>query len=99
VWHAGVPGGDAHAGRTETSLMLALAPDDVLLAAAAPGETRPVNVIMPALRARGVRAVSPNGVLGDPAGASAAEGERLLGALAAGLSQTLDKLLAGGIDD
>jgi len=99
VWHAGVPGGDAHAGRTETSLMLALAPDDVLLAAAAPGETRPVNAIMPALRARGVRAVSPNGVLGDPAGASAAEGERLLGALAAGLSQTLDKLLAGGIDD
>jgi len=99
VWHAGVPGGDAHAGRTETSLMLALAPDDVLLAAAAPGETRPVNVIMPALRARGVRAVSPNGVLGDPAGASAAEGERLLGVLAAGLSQTLDKLLAGGIDD
>jgi len=99
VWHAGVPGGDAHAGRTETSLMLALAPDDVLLAAAAPGETRPLPEIMPALRARGVRAVSPNGVLGDPAGASAAEGERLLGALAAGLSQTLDKLLAGGIDD
>ena len=99
VWHAGVPGGDAHAGRTETSLMLAIAPDDVLLAAAAPGETRPVNVIMPALRARGVRAVSPNGVLGDPAGASAAEGERLLGALVAGLSETLDKLLAGGIDD
>jgi len=99
VWHAGVPGGDAHAGRTETSLMLALAPDDVLLAAAAPGETRPVNVIMPALRARGVRAVSPNGVLGDPAGASAAEGEQLLGVLVAGLSETLDKLLAGGIDD
>jgi len=99
VWHAGVPGGDAHAGRAETSLMLALAPDDVLLAAAAPGETRPLPEIMPALRARGVRAVSPNGVLGDPAGASAAEGERLLGALAAGLSQTLDKLLAGGIDD
>ena len=99
VWHAGVPGGDAHAGRTETSLMLALAPDDVLLAAAAPGETRPLPEIMPALRARGVRAVSPNGVLGDPAGASAAEGERLLGVLAAGLSQTLDKLLAGGIDD
>jgi len=99
VWHAGVTGGDAHAGRTETSLMLALAPDDVLLAAAAPGETRPLPEIMPALRARGVRAVSPNGVLGDPAGASAAEGEQLLGALVAGLSETLDKLLAGGIDD
>jgi len=99
VWHADVPGGDAHAGRTETSLMLALAPDDVLLAAAAPGETRPLPEIMPALRARGVRAVSPNGVLGDPGGASAAEGEQLLGARVAGLSETLDKLLAGGIDD
>ena len=99
VWHAGLPGGDAHAGRTETSLMLALAPEDVRTAAAAAGETRPLAEIMPLLRTSGVRAVSPNGVLGDPAGASAAEGERLLGALAAGLSQTLDKLLAGGIDD
>jgi creatinine amidohydrolase len=33
---------------------------------------------MPLLRERGVREISPNGVLGDPAGASAAEGERLL---------------------
>ena len=94
VWHAGVPGGDAHAGRTETSLMLALAPDDVLLAAAAPGETRPVTVIMPALRARGVRAVSPNGVLGDPRGACAEQGARLLELLTADLNRTLDSLLA-----
>lgn len=98
VWHTGaaLPGGDAHAGRTETSVLLALAPGDVRLAAAAPGETRPVTAIMPELRARGVRAVSPNGVLGDPAGASAAEGERLLGLLADGLAGTLDKLLAVG---
>jgi mycofactocin precursor peptide peptidase len=96
VWHAGVADSDAHAGRTETSLMLALAPEDVLLAAAAPGDTRPVNVIMPALRARGVRAVSPNGVLGDPTGASAEEGEKLLATLVGGLTGTLDKLLAEG---
>ncbi len=98
VWHTGaaLPGGDAHAGRTETSVLLALAPGDVRLAAAAPGETRPVTAIMPALRARGVRAVSPNGVLGDPTGASAAEGERLLGLLADGLNELLDKLLAVG---
>ncbi len=98
VWHTGaaLPGGDAHAGRTETSVLLALAPGDVRLAAAAPGETRPVTAIMPALRARGVRAVSPNGVLGDPTGASAAEGERLLGLLASGLNELLDKLLAVG---
>jgi len=96
AWHAGTAGGDAHAGRTETSVMLALAPGDVLMAAAAPGDTRPIGTIMPELRARGVRAVSPNGVLGDPSGACAEEGARLLAALVAGLAETLDKLLAGG---
>ncbi|MGH1554004.1 mycofactocin biosynthesis peptidyl-dipeptidase MftE [Streptomyces sp. L7] len=69
-----VPGGDAHAGRTETSLMLHFAPHDVRLAAAAPGGVRPLAELMPQLRARGVRALSPNGVLGDPTGANAEEG-------------------------
>jgi creatinine amidohydrolase len=94
VWHAGLPGGDAHAGRTETSVMLALAPSQVRLGSAAPGEARPLAEIMPALRADGVRKISPNGVLGDPSGASADEGERLLARLVAGLSGTLDTLLA-----
>ena len=93
VWHAGLPGGDAHAGRTETSLMLALAPSEVLLEHAASGDTRPIAEIMPALRADGVRAVSANGVLGDPAGASAAEGEKILGSLVVSLNGQLDKLL------
>jgi mycofactocin system creatininase family protein len=104
VWHAGlrpavlatqepllVP--DAHAGRVETSMMLALAPDDVRLDAASAGQTRPLREIMTELSARGVRHVSPNGVLGDPMGASAAEGERLLGLLVDDLSQTVDRLL------
>jgi mycofactocin system creatininase family protein len=99
VWHAGLPGSDAHAGRTETSMMLALAPEDVLMAAAVPGDTRPIQVLMPVLRARGVRAVSRSGVLGDPSGASAKEGERLLAALVAGLTETLDKLLAGHVTE
>ena len=103
VWHAGirppmlaaagislVP--DAHAGRVETSIMLALAPDDVQLEAAVPGETRPLALIMADLRTHGVRPVSPNGVLGNPAGASAAEGERLLALLVADLIATLDHL-------
>jgi mycofactocin precursor peptide peptidase len=100
AWHAGLNAadgdpGDAHAGRFETSVMLALAPDEVRVAAAAPGERRPLAEIMPALRARGVRAVSPNGVLGDPSGASAAEGARLLDRLVAGLDKALDELLTG----
>ena len=69
-------GGDAHAGRTETSVLLALGrpvgPERPL------GATAPVGELMPALRAGGVAAVSPNGVLGDARGATAEEGERLL---------------------
>jgi mycofactocin system creatininase family protein len=93
VWHAGLPGGDAHAGRTETSMMLALAPSEVLLDDAVAGDTRTIAELLPELRANGVRKVSSNGVLGDPAGASAAEGERLLGLLVAGLDEEIDKLL------
>jgi mycofactocin precursor peptide peptidase len=89
---------DAHAGRVETSVMLALAPHDVRLDLAAPGDTRPLAVIMPALRAHGTRHVSPNGVLGDPTGASAAEGERLLAQLAAALDETLTALLTTPAD-
>jgi creatinine amidohydrolase len=103
VWHAGVRPSmltaagialtpDAHAGRVETSIMLALAPGDVRLDAAVPGETRPLPEIMADLRARGVRQVSPNGVLGDPAGASAAEGETLLALLVADLAATITRL-------
>ena len=83
---------DAHAGRVETSLMLALAPGDVRLDLAAPGDKRPLTESMADLRAHGVRKVSPNGVLGDPAGASAAEGERLLALLVADLTAVLDTL-------
>jgi creatinine amidohydrolase len=83
---------DAHAGRVETSIMLALAPQDVRLDAAAAGETRPLTEIMAALRAGGVRRVSPNGVLGDPAGASAAEGEALLALLVADLTASMGRL-------
>ena len=68
------PGGDAHAGRTETSLVLAIAPELVRLDRAEPGCPTPLAELLPALESGGVRAVSANGVLGDPAGASAGEG-------------------------
>lgn len=80
------PGGDLHAGRTETSLMLALDPSTVRLDLAEPGAT---EVDLTRLRAEGVRAVSPNGILGDPTGASAEEGARLLDAMAADLVSTV----------
>ncbi len=81
----GVPGGDAHAGRAETSLMLHVEPGAVREDRAAAGETAPLAEILPRLRAEGVRGVSPTGVLGDPAGASAAEGAALLQAVAEAL--------------
>ena len=85
AWAPRIPGGDAHAGRTETSLLLALRPELVRLDAAEPGDIRPLAAVMGELRRGGVGAVSANGVLGDPAGASAGEGERLLATLAADL--------------
>jgi creatinine amidohydrolase len=75
-------GGDAHAGRTETSLLLHLAPELVRLDDAAAGATGALDEVLDRLRAEGVAAVSPNGVLGDPAGASPAEGRDLLARLA-----------------
>jgi creatinine amidohydrolase len=51
---------------------------------------------MERLRSEGVRPVSPNGVLGDPDGASAAEGRRLLEQATADCVATLDALLLAG---
>jgi creatinine amidohydrolase len=81
-----VPGGDAHAGRTETSLMLHLDPSVVRLELAQAGATEPLADLLPRMRADGVRAVSPNGVLGDPRGASAEEGAELFATLVAVLA-------------
>jgi creatinine amidohydrolase len=88
-WRAHGEGGDAHAGRTETSLMLAIDPDLVRLHLAAAGCTDPIEVIMPRLRAEGVRPISSNGVLGDPEGASAKEGHELLSRLAEDLTTSV----------
>jgi mycofactocin precursor peptide peptidase len=82
---------DAHAGRAETSLMLALAPDRIRLERAESGETAPISALLPRLVAEGVRAVSENGVLGDPAGPSADKGRALLRAATAELVTLLDK--------
>ena len=78
AWWPRIAGGDAHAGRTETSLMLAIRPDLVRTDRLQPGEQRPLDDIASALRAGGILAVSPSGVLGDPTAATLSEGNRLL---------------------
>jgi mycofactocin precursor peptide peptidase len=88
-WEPSVAGGDAHAGRVETSLMLAIAPE--LVGDERPvGATDPLENLLPALRDHGVRAISPNGVLGDARGASAQEGRRLLEEIVADLGAFVD---------
>jgi mycofactocin precursor peptide peptidase len=79
-----------HAGRVETSLMLALAPERVRLERAEAGATEPVHELMPRLAGDGVRALSPNGVLGDPRGACAQEGRALLAEEVARLVDAVD---------
>jgi mycofactocin precursor peptide peptidase len=92
VWSPSIAGGDAHAGHAETSLMLAIAPEVVRMDAAEIGATESIAVLLPALRTGGVRAVSPNGVLGDPTGATAVHGRQLLMDLVASLGAVVDRL-------
>jgi creatinine amidohydrolase len=77
--------GDPHAGFEETALQLALRPGSVRMDRSVRGNTRPLAELMPLLRAGGVRSVSPSGILGNPAGATAAAGEALLDNLAEAL--------------
>lgn len=75
-WPQRADGGppDLHAGRIETSMMLAIDPGLVRLERAVTGPDATVDD----LRAHGVKAVSPSGVLGDPEGASGREGEHFI---------------------
>lgn len=90
----GVPGGDAHAGRTETSLMLWLAPSTVRMDRAERGVTEPWAEIAGRIIESGIAAVSPNGVLGDPTGATAEEGEQLFAELVGRLADDLVAIVA-----
>lgn len=85
-WTWSVPGGDAHAGHTETSMLLALVPEVVRQHRMVVGDRRPLAELLPELRRRGVLAVSPTGVLGDPTHADPAHGRDLLARLSADLA-------------
>jgi mycofactocin precursor peptide peptidase len=68
---------DAHAGHTETSVLLHISPSDVWIDERVPGNRQPLAKLMPQLRQGGIAAVSELGVLGDPTTATAEEGERI----------------------
>lgn len=86
---------DAHAGRSETSFLLALDPARVHVDRLRPGNDVPIREILGELRAGGVRAVAPDGVLGDPTGATADEGRMLLASMA---DEAWSRLRSGRID-
>lgn len=68
---------DAHAGHTETSVLLHISPGDVRVDERVPGNSAPLAQLLPAMRQGGVAAVSEVGVLGDPTTATSQEGARI----------------------
>ena len=82
--------GDAHAGRTETSIMLAIAPHLVDMSRAVAGNTSPLSEIIDGIRTSGIKGVSESGVLGDPRGATGEEGQRLITEMIADLRSFVD---------
>jgi creatinine amidohydrolase len=70
-----------HAGENETSMILALRPDLVDLENAEAGYTDDPIQLAQEIFEKGFKAVTPNGVLGDPEGATAVIGEAYLQAI------------------
>jgi creatinine amidohydrolase len=91
AWWPRLPDSDAHAGRTETSLMLAIEPSLVDMRCASRGEVRPLAQIADELRTGGIRSVSPSGVLGDPRDATLEHGRDLLDILTDDLVTAVDE--------
>lgn len=67
-----------HADVAETSVLLALRPDLVKMDQAEPGYRARFEDTIGVVFERGLKAMSPIGVLGDPVGATAALGQRIL---------------------
>jgi creatinine amidohydrolase/Fe(II)-dependent formamide hydrolase-like protein len=78
--------------------MLALAPDLVRIDLAEPGAVEGWPELRDRVLAGGVGSVSPNGVLGDPTGATAAEGRGLLDDLVARSLATVRAALNALVD-
>jgi creatinine amidohydrolase len=68
----------AHAGEWETSMMLAVEPTAVHPERGKPGYLGPLGPVLDQINRDGMEAVAPNGVLGDPAKASAEHGRAYL---------------------
>lgn len=94
AWSPSIPGSDAHAGHSETSLLLAIDPSCVRVDAREVGATAPLGEMLDELKSGGVKSVSANGILGDPTTANAEHGNELFLSLIADLAFTIDKVFA-----
>ncbi len=97
VWCSCVArGADAHAGHTETSVLLHISPEAVRQDERTPGNRAPLATLMPEMRRGGVAAVSSLGVLGDPTTATAEEGERIFAEMVDGCLQRVSRWTPDG---
>jgi mycofactocin system creatininase family protein len=88
-------GADAHAGHTETSVLLHISPDDVRTDRLLAGNGAPLPELLPSMRHGGVAAVSEIGVLGDPTTATEIEGSRIFAEMVDDCVQRLARWLPG----
>jgi len=84
-----------HAGEHETSLILAIRPELVAMAEAEPGYVGDHLSIAPIVFEKGFRAVTENGVLGDPRPSTSANGEAYLTAMTEFLARFIAEQIQG----
>ena len=85
-------GADMHAGHTETSVMLHVAPDKVQTDRIERGTVGDSSALVAQMRTSGVAGVSDNGVLGDPTTATKEHGYAVMNLYSTSLASHLVKL-------
>ena len=85
---------DMHAGFTETSVMMHIAPQSVQRDRIIAGNTAHAAELMDEMRQGGVRAVSSNGVLGDPTRATPEDGRQIFAKYCSSLRTLFDDIVS-----
>lgn len=85
---------DMHAGATETSVMMHIAPYAVRSSRLVTGNTRDADELMEDMRNGGVRSVAPNGVLGDATRATAQHGQEIFARYCSSLRAMFDDVVS-----
>jgi len=85
-------GADMHAGHTETSIMLHVAPHEVQIDRIERGTIGDASALVAQMRTSGVAGVSDNGVLGDPTTATKEHGIAVMNLYSTSLASHLETL-------